>query len=92
VAAASIGAAGSSHLDRATGQFIDEVFGQVDAFVLGRRRSAGPIFTGQATVTWDEVVSRRCELSGPHERPGQIPERGEDVEAALVVDREVPVG
>jgi hypothetical protein len=25
------------HFDEATGQFIDEVFGQVDAFLLGRR-------------------------------------------------------
>jgi hypothetical protein len=26
-----------AHFDEATGQFIDEVFGQVDAFLLGRR-------------------------------------------------------
>jgi hypothetical protein len=39
-----------------------------------------------------EVVSQRLEFAGADQGAGQVQERGQDVAAALVADREAPVG
>jgi hypothetical protein len=39
-----------------------------------------------------EVVSQRLELAGTDQRAGQVQESGQDVGAALVTDRQAPVG
>jgi dihydrofolate reductase len=47
------------HFDKATGQFIDEVFGQVDAFLLGRRTyDIFAAFWPNATDPSDPVTNR----------------------------------